>query len=472
MPGLGLAIHHCLDGRDPFEPVQSVQSARAASRCHPGLRDSPCRVRSSSSRFGLRGVRGPYSARILAESASRRSFRHRTGTCFRRWPLRVATCDRPRWRVPLDRGWAEVGDDRGVQGNLDPAACSPVGANRVRDARYSRACRRAAGSCIQPWHGVPPNADPAVLGRLTHSWHERRWKRACEGGGRADGVRIPERLADVPAYYADIRGGRPIPPAVLQDLVRALSPARDRDESPLNAIKCRDRAALERELADAPVFTGMKHWTPHIAEAAEAAVASGADTVVGLGAGAALLVDAIAGYRQQLERGLAAEPSSRSSGAGTTSQASSTCSLNVCAGTEAHVVFTATLCRAESSNPATPYKDQLLETSQLVAERAALEAWSFSFQSELSDGESWLGPDILDHLRNCTAGAFVRCWSARSGSSPNHLESAGTSTTRRRRWPESSDSLSKDRDAERRSGVRAGARRSGATGARAYPRKA
>src|SRR6266571_1554926 len=25
------------------------------------------------------------------------------------------------WRVPLDRGWAEVGEDRGVQGNLDPA---------------------------------------------------------------------------------------------------------------------------------------------------------------------------------------------------------------------------------------------------------------------------------------------------------------------------------------------------------------
>ena len=25
------------------------------------------------------------------------------------------------WRIPLDRGWAEVGEDRGVQGNLDPA---------------------------------------------------------------------------------------------------------------------------------------------------------------------------------------------------------------------------------------------------------------------------------------------------------------------------------------------------------------
>ena len=29
----------------------------------------------------------------------------------------------------------------------------------------------------------------------------------------------PDRLEDVPAYYADIRGGRPIEPAHLDDLV-------------------------------------------------------------------------------------------------------------------------------------------------------------------------------------------------------------------------------------------------------------
>jgi ferrochelatase len=46
-----------------------------------------------------------------------------------------------------------------------------------------------------------------------------------------------------------------------------------------------------------------------------------------------------------------------------------------------------------------PYKDQLLETSRLVAEAAGLGGrWSFSFQSESPTGEPWLGPDILDHL--------------------------------------------------------------------------
>src|SRR5947207_2241171 len=92
----------------------------------------------------------------------------------------------------------------------------------------------------------------------------------------------PERLADVPAYYADIRGGRTIRPELLDDLVERYRALGIEDESPLNAITEETRAALERELGDVPVFTGMKHWTPHIAEAADRAVATGADTVVGL----------------------------------------------------------------------------------------------------------------------------------------------------------------------------------------------
>ena len=52
-----------------------------------------------------------------------------------------------------------------------------------------------------------------------------------------------------------------------------------------------------------------------------------------------------------------------------------------------------------------PYKEQLLETSHLVAERAAVGDWSFAFQSESPTGEPWLGPDILDHLGElCGAG--------------------------------------------------------------------
>ena len=78
----------------------------------------------------------------------------------------------------------------------------------------------------------------------------------------------PERLADVPAYYADIRGGRPIAPENLEDLVARYRRLGIEDSNPLNAITEATRAALEPSSA-LPVFTGMKHWTPRIAEAVD-----------------------------------------------------------------------------------------------------------------------------------------------------------------------------------------------------------
>jgi len=69
----------------------------------------------------------------------------------------------------------------------------------------------------------------------------------------------PERMADVPAYYADIRGGRPIPQELMEDLVERYRRLGIEDGSPLNSITEETRAALARELRYVPVFTGMKH---------------------------------------------------------------------------------------------------------------------------------------------------------------------------------------------------------------------
>jgi ferrochelatase len=208
----------------------------------------------------------------------------------------------------------------------------------------------------------------------------------------------PECLADVPAYYADIRGARPIRPELLDDLVERYRALGIEDESPLNAITEETRAALERELGDVPVFTGMKHWTPRIADAAERALATGPDTVVGLVLAPHYSSMSIGGYRKQLEDALA--------GRGDLSFVDSwhddpgfvDVLANRIRGTDAHVVFTAHSLPARILDEGDPYKDQLLETSRLVAERAGVDDWSFSFQSESQTGEPWLGPDILDHL--------------------------------------------------------------------------
>ena len=208
----------------------------------------------------------------------------------------------------------------------------------------------------------------------------------------------PERLTDVPAYYADIRGGRPIAPENLADLVERYRRLGIEDSSPLNAITQQTRAALEDELR-LPVYTGMKHWTPRIGDAADQALAGGAERVVGLVLAPHYSALSIKGYRDQLEQAL----TGRVELAFVDSWHDEPGFIELLAdrvrGTRAHVVFTAHSLPERILAMGDPYKEQLLETSRLVAEAAGLdEQWSFSFQSESPTGEPWLGPDILDHL--------------------------------------------------------------------------
>jgi ferrochelatase len=207
----------------------------------------------------------------------------------------------------------------------------------------------------------------------------------------------PERLEDVPAYYADIRGGRPVAPEHLEDLVSRYRRLGIESSNPLNAITEQTRTALEAELG-LPVFTGMKHWHPRIGDAAERALAAGAATVAGLVLAPHYSRLSIAGYREQLERAL----DGRAALAFVESWHDDPGFVALLAdrirGTAAHVVFTAHSLPARILDEGDPYRDQLLETSQLVAAAAGVTDWSFSFQSESPTGEPWLGPDILDHL--------------------------------------------------------------------------
>jgi ferrochelatase len=210
----------------------------------------------------------------------------------------------------------------------------------------------------------------------------------------------PERLSDVPAYYADIRGGRPIAPEHLEDLVERYRRLGIEDSSPLNAITERTRAALERELG-LPVFTGMKHWTPRIADAADSALAAGAATVAGIVLAPHYSALSIKGYRDQLESALAGRADVRFVESWHDEPGFVDLLAERVRGTPAHVVFTAHSLPARILEAGDPYQDQLLSTASLVAARGARRAeWGLSDPSESPTGEPWLGPDILDHLRD------------------------------------------------------------------------
>jgi uroporphyrinogen decarboxylase len=78
------------------------------------------------------------------------------------------------WRLPLDDGWALVGDDRGVQGNLDPTALFAPW-ERIRALALDILARAAGrpGHIFNLGHGVLPATDPDVLGRLRELVHEQ-----------------------------------------------------------------------------------------------------------------------------------------------------------------------------------------------------------------------------------------------------------------------------------------------------------
>jgi uroporphyrinogen decarboxylase len=71
------------------------------------------------------------------------------------------------WRVPLDKGWALVGDDRAVQGNLDPAVL--LGPWERIEAAARDVLARAGGRpghIFNLGHGVLPRTDAQVVTQL------------------------------------------------------------------------------------------------------------------------------------------------------------------------------------------------------------------------------------------------------------------------------------------------------------------
>ena len=237
----------------------------------------------------------------------------------------------------------------------------------------------------------------------------------------------PERLADVPAYYSDIRGGRPVAPEHLDDLVERYRRLGIEESSPLNAITEQTRAALEAELG-LPVFTGMKHWTPRIAEAAEAALSAGADEIAGIVLAPHYSALSIKGYRDQLEQALAGRAELHFVDSWHDEPGFVELLAARVGGTAAHVVFTAHSLPERVLSTGDPYKEQLLDTARLVASAAGLsreglaDGWSFSFQSESPTGEPWLGPDILDHLRSLHAQGVTAVLLCPIGFVSDHLE--------------------------------------------------
>jgi ferrochelatase len=229
----------------------------------------------------------------------------------------------------------------------------------------------------------------------------------------------PATAEDVPAYLADIREGRPVSPEAVEGLTERYR--RIGGRSPLDVVSETQRAALEQELG-LPVFVGMKHWRPRIAEAVDAALAGRATRLIGVVLAPHYSRLSIGEYRERLEAAL----EGRAEFVLVESWHDDPAFVEVLAervsGTDAWVIFTAHSLPERILADGDPYREQLLETSRLVAERAGIERWSFAFQSASTTGEPWLGPDILDELERLAGEGVRKVLVAPVGFVSDHLE--------------------------------------------------
>jgi uroporphyrinogen decarboxylase len=117
----------------------------------------------------------PYSARILAAvDCPTIHFGTGTATLLRQMAEAGGDVIGLDWRIPLDWGWEVVGEGRGVQGNLDGAVLLGPWERVERGALdvLARAAGRP-GHIFNLGHGVMPQTDPALLGRLRELVHEQ-----------------------------------------------------------------------------------------------------------------------------------------------------------------------------------------------------------------------------------------------------------------------------------------------------------
>jgi uroporphyrinogen decarboxylase len=114
----------------------------------------------------------PWSARVLA-AVDAPTIHFGTGTATLLESMARAGGDGIGldWRIPLDDGWARVGD-RAVQGNLDPAVLLGPW-ERVESAARDVLARAGGrpGHVFNLGHGVLPSTGPEVLTRLVELVH-------------------------------------------------------------------------------------------------------------------------------------------------------------------------------------------------------------------------------------------------------------------------------------------------------------
>jgi protoporphyrin/coproporphyrin ferrochelatase len=231
----------------------------------------------------------------------------------------------------------------------------------------------------------------------------------------------PDSVEQVPEFLLRVTGGRPLPPAVVEEVKHRYGLI---GRSPLTELTLKQAELLARE-SNMPVYVGMRNWKPFIADAVRAITSAGIKHVVAICLAPQNSRTSVGLYRSALadDRGTAftvdfveswhdhpllikAFAEKLRAGWGRACRDMGT--------PKVPIIFTAHSVPQRTIAEGDPYEDQAKESGALVAREADLEPedWTFAFQSQGMSGGAWLGPRVEDTILNLKAkghrGVFVQ----------------------------------------------------------------
>ncbi|WDL99586.1 ferrochelatase [Alicyclobacillus sp. ALC3] len=245
----------------------------------------------------------------------------------------------------------------------------------------------------------------------------------------------PRQVDEVEAYYTHIRHGHPPTKELLDDLLRRYQAIGGL--SPLNAITEAEARGLETALnADGGrpvrVYLGMKHTHPFIGDIVQQMAQDGIAEAVTLVLAPHYSTRSVAEYQR------AASDAAREAGNLALYHVDfwydNVKFLQLIANRvrsrltdfgnaeDVMVVFSAHSLPEKILAAGDPYQDQLHATGDAVAKALNLKQYMFAWQSAGRTADKWLGPDILDVLRDLAANGRKNVLLCPVGFVSDHLE--------------------------------------------------
>ncbi|HTI06450.1 MAG TPA: ferrochelatase [Gemmatimonadales bacterium] len=213
----------------------------------------------------------------------------------------------------------------------------------------------------------------------------------------------PGNIDEVEPYLLDVRGGRPTPAPLVEEI--RMRYARIGGRSPILELTRAQAAGVAKALGERyRVFVGMRHWHPYIKEAVEDIKRAGLRRVVGVvmaphyssmsvGAYEKKLLEAAGG---SLETGLVRSWWDNRHFLDAVADRVTQARQRFAEPADVKIIFTAHSLPQRILAAGDPYPDELKASAEAVARRLNLKDWRFAYQSAGATSEPWLGPDAED----------------------------------------------------------------------------